>query len=279
VHREQWDQQTLVYRPLDKSDPNLSFSPPGLSGHRSGYLLRLSRAEQQLVSEVKKLLEEQPQCLCQQEDGVLPRICFCRHLYQPLLLKNDKVEITPPGLNESEKRFVEDLCNYWNRNREGSLAGKDIYLLRNLSRGYGISFFGQKAFYPDFIVWIIDEQARTQRIVFVEPHGMLHAAAYKHDDKAQLWERLPELGEEIRRRSGAEIGDVSMDAYIVSATPYDELYKRYDDGNWDKAKFAEHHILFPDNNLDYIRAILESSVIDALVSIMRVNGVSLRNEH
>ena len=278
VYREQWDQQTLVYRLLDKSDPNLSFSPPGLSGHRSGYLLRLSRAEQQLVSEVKKLLEEQPQCLCQQEDGVLPRICFCRHLYQPLLLKNDKVEITPPGLNESEKRFVKDLCNYWNRNREGSLAGKDIYLLRNLSRGYGISFFGQKAFYPDFIVWIIDEQARTQRIVFVEPHGMLHAAAYKHDDKAQLWERLPELGEEIRRRSGAEIGNVTMDAYIVSATPYDELYKRYDDGNWSKAKFAEHHILFPDGNLEYIRAILESSVVDALVSIMRVNGVSLRNE-
>ena len=278
TRREQWEAtEALVYKELDKNDPNLSFNR-GLVREKPGpaYVVKVRRSETQLVEAIQQLVAEGKR-LYQQENAGLPRIHFDRHLYQPLLLEQvDKMQSIPPALKPSEAQFVRDLKAYWEVEKDKSLAGKEVFLLRNLSRGSGIGFFEEQGFYPDFILWILDET--SQRIIFIEPHGMLHAKAYKHDDKARLWERLPELGEEIRRRSGAEIGNVTMDAYIVSATPYDELYKRYDDGNWSKAKFAEHHILFPDGNLEYIRAILESSVVDALVSIMRVNGVSLRNE-
>jgi len=57
------------------------------------------------------------------------------------------------------------------------------------------------------------------------------------------------LAKEIGKRSNRQ--DVSLDAFIISATPYDELHQHYDDGTWDRAKFAEKHILFPERGKDY----------------------------
>jgi len=98
----------------------------------------------------------------------------------------------------------------------------------------------QTGFYPDFIMWIID--GKRQRIIFVEPHGMLHAKAYIHDDKARLHERMPELAREIGERSRRK--GVTLDSFIISATRYEDLYQRYDDGTWSREKFASTHILF-----------------------------------
>ncbi|PWH18788.1 MAG: restriction endonuclease subunit R [Anaerolineae bacterium] len=257
VRREQWDEQTLVYRPLDRSDPNLGFRPPGIAEAKPGYVVRVPRSEQQLVEAVQKLLQEQER-LYQQENAGLPRLHFDRHLYQPLLVEMpERAQIVPPGLEESEARFVRDLRDYWNAEKDQSLADKEIFLLRNLSRGYGIGFFEERGFYPDFILWVLDQTTKAQRIVFIEPHGMLHAKAYIHDEKARLHERLPDLAKQIAQHSSQK--DITLDAFIVSATPYDELYRRYDDGTWNRAKFAERHILFPEDGqgYDYMRIIFE----------------------
>lgn len=257
VQREQWDEQTLIFRPLDNTDPNLGFKVPGAQGGTAGYVMRISRSEEKLMQAVQALLREQ-QRLYTQENASLPRLNFDRHLYQPLLVEiPDKAKIVPPGLKESEKQFVHDLREYWKAEKNQSLAGKEIFLLRNLSRGYGIGFFEERRFYPDFILWLVDQQTKAQRIIFIEPHGMLHAKAYLHDEKARLWERLPALAQAIGKRSGRR--DVSLDAFIISVTPYDDLHKRYDDGTWDRAKFAAHHILFPerDSAYDYIKILLD----------------------
>ncbi|MDW8417741.1 MAG: restriction endonuclease subunit R, partial [Bacteroidia bacterium] len=164
------------------------------------------------------------------------------------------ITMDPPGLTESEERFVRDLRAYWKAEKDKALAGKELFLLRNLSRGRSIGFFEERGFYPDFILWVLDTQTNTQRIIFVEPHGMLHAKAYIHDEKARLWERLPKLAKEIEKRSNRY--DVELDAFIISATPYEELRKKYDDGRWEKEKFREHHILFPEDR-DYIRYLIE----------------------
>jgi len=249
VRHEQWDEKALVYRPLDKSDPNLGFRPSGIAEDKPGYVVRVPRSEQQLVEAVQKLLEEQER-LYRQENAGLPRLHFDRHLYQPLLVEMpERAQIVPPGLKESEARFVCDLRDYWNAEKDQSLAGKEIFLLRNLSRGYGISFFEERGFYPDFILWVLDQTAQAQRIVFIEPHGMLHAKAYIHDEKARLHERLPELAKQIAQHSNQK--NITLDAFIISATPYDELYKSYDDGKWRRENFAEKHILFLEHRQDY----------------------------
>ena len=87
-------------------------------------------------------------------------------------------------------------------------------------------------FYPDFILWI--RTGDKQRIVFIEPHGMLRAQPYSQDDKAKLHERLPKLANEISKRSGTT--DVELDSFIISQTRYEELHKNYDDGKWNREK-------------------------------------------
>ncbi len=258
TRREQWDEQTMVYRPLDKGDPNLAFRPQEVREEKAAYVVRVPRSEQQLIEAVQKLLEEQ-QRLYEQENAGLPRIHFDRHLYQPLLVgMGDKAQIAPPGLNDNEARFVRDLRDYWRAEQDKSLAGKEVFLLRNLSRGYGIGFFEERGFYPDFILWLLDREAKAQRIIFIEPHGMRHARAYIHDEKARLHERLPALAQMIGKRSGRD--DVSLDAFIISTTSYDDLYKHYGDGSWTRETFAKKHILFFERGpaYDYIKILLGS---------------------
>jgi len=118
-----------------------------------------------------------------------------------------------------------------------------------------VGFFEERKFYPDFIMWVVD--AKSQRIIFVEPHGMVYAGPYDNDKKAQLHERLPELAKEMGRRSKKK--NIMLDSFIISATKYDDLHKRYDNGAWDRKKFAEKHILFQERSAtyDYIRMIMQ----------------------
>ena len=256
VHRQRWESQHMVYKPLDERDPNLSFSrEPEAKGQ---YVVSIRQSEHALIDEIERLIVEGER-LYAEETEELPRFHFDRHLYQPLLIeKGDKVKSAPPALNENEQRFVKDVKAYWTAECDQSLAGVEVFLLRNLSRGAGVGFFETSGFYPDFILWI--KKGKKQHIVFVEPHGMIHAKAYQHDDKARLHERLPKLAKEIGARSQQQ--DVTLDSYIVSATSYRDLHKRYDDGTWDKARFADAHILFAERNeqYDYIKRILTDSV-------------------
>lgn len=246
VRQERWEHENMEYKTLDAGDPNFQ-----------DYTVKISRSESDLIAAVAKLIEE-GDSIYKEETRKLPSIHFDRHLYQPLLIeRGDKIKSTPQGLKESEQRFVEHLRDYCRAEKDKALAKKEVFLLRNLSRGKGIGFFEKRGFYPDFILWIKDGE--SQRIIFVEPHGMLHAEAHEHDDKARLHEKLPELAHTMRVRAGRD--DVALDAFIVSATSYGDLRKRYDDGTWDRKRFVDSHILFPERNgdYDYVAAIMEAS--------------------
>jgi hypothetical protein len=247
VRRERWESSRMVYRTLDESDPNLSFNRQAMKEGKTGYVVKVRRSERELIEAIEKLDADIKSLRTEAPDD-LQRLHFDRHLYQPLVLDQDGiVGIAPPALKPSEKDFVNDLKEYWGKEKNGSLAGRQVYLLRNLSRGSGIGFFEERGFYPDFILWIMD--GSKQRIVFIEPHGMLHEKPYRNDDKARLHEALPELAREIAARSAQK--DVTLDSYIISATPYDDLRKKYDDGTWDREKFAAAHILFLERNREY----------------------------
>jgi hypothetical protein len=167
-------------------------------------------------------------------------------LYHHLIARGSQVKI-PPALKPSEAQFVRDLKAYWDVAKDRALAGKEVFLLRNLSRGSGIGFFEERGFYPDFILWILDEAG--QLIIFVEPHGMLHANANINNEKARLHERLAELALGIGRRSSQQ--DVGLDSYIISVTPLHDLRQRYKDGTWDREKFAQSHILSQERSHEY----------------------------
>ncbi len=249
LRREQWESQQMVYRPLDANDPNLAFNRQAVKEKKALYVVRVPRSRSTLISSIQKLIADAKK-LYKEENDNLPRIYFDRHIYLPLLLHKDENSpgATPPPLNDSETQFVKDLKAYWIAEKETSLQGKEVFLLRNLSKGKGISFFEERKFYPDFILWIVEK--KNQRIVFIEPHGMVFAKAYVHDEKAHLHETLPLLAKDIATRSKKH-KQVILDSYIISATPFDKLYKSYDDGTWDRQKFRNAHILFPEINADY----------------------------
>ena len=166
-------------------------------------------------------------------------------------MENDEVSSSPTGLKESERKFVADLRDYCASERDALPDGAELFLLRNLTRGKGVGFFEGSGFYPDFILWL--KSGDAQRIVFIEPHGMLHAKAYGHDEKARLHERLPELAGGIADRSDAP--NVQLDSFIVSATGYEALRERYGSETWTRNDFADKHILFQERGAgyDYIR--------------------------
>ena len=248
----QWESKNLIYRQLDDSDENfqLNVVRPGDVGR---YIVKVPRTKPDLVKAIEQLLED-CNTLYRADQGDLPRIYFDRHLYQPLLVDAEGVTSSPPGLQPSERQFVADLRDYCASDLRALPDGAELFLLRNLTRGKGVGFFESNGFYPDFILWV--KTGDRQRIVFVEPHGMLKAPAYDHDEKAQLHERLPELAREIAERSGNP--EVELDSYIVSATKYEDLRKRYE-GEWTRDDFAAKHILFQESGQgpDYIRQILQ----------------------
>ena len=187
----------------------------------------------------------------------LPNAYNDRHLYQPLLAitnANDSWRTTPPALEESEKYFVEDLRGYVRQQREDLLAKKEVFLLRNQSRGKGIGFYQNEGFYPDFLLWITE--GAKQRIVFIEPHGMVHDAINEHNEKITLFKRLRTLSYERFRGEHVE-----MDSFIISKTDFQVLRRRE---GIERQEFAEEwHILFRTDDPTYLQPIFQDSDIDS----------------
>ena len=255
-HRNQWESNNMVYRTLDEKDPNFSFNIGDDSGPGK-YTVSVARSETHLIQQIEQLIADCNQ-IYECEGGQLPRIHFDRHLYQPLLAeKAEKVKMYPPGLNSGEEKFVNDLKTYWSEEQDKLPVGVEVFLLRNQGRGMGIGFFENSGFYPDFILWMKSDD--WQRVVFVEPHGMVHAGAYANDDKARLHERLPELEREISQRTG--VLNVQLDSFIISQTTYRLLKELYGNGNWSREDFTKAHILFPERSTeyDYLTEIMKSS--------------------
>ncbi len=196
---------------------------------------------------------------------VLPNVYNDRHLYQPLLtneeylyrslinmgMGNNLWRTTPPALEDSEKDFVEDLNQYLRRYHEKRLRQKEVFLLRNQSRGKGVGFYENEGFYPDFILWVLE--GVKQRVVFIEPHGMVHEDINENNDKLTLFKRLRDISYERFR-----FQHVQMDAFVISRTSLSDLVGRYPDE--DRDTFAEKwHILFRTDDPTYLDPIFQES--------------------
>lgn len=163
----------------------------------------------------------------------LIKIYFPNHLYQPLLSEPTKEElvITPAGLNSGETQFVNDLQKYL---ANKTLGNKQVYLLRNLTRGKGIGFFEENRFFPDFILWLKSPQ--DQRIVFIDPKGISRFSL----DNPKLTLHIY-LKETIQPKIPS---DILLDAYIVSVTPYDAFLRTLPRKKNMDQLVSENHLLF-----------------------------------
>ena len=187
---------------------------------------------------------------------------FDQHLFYPLLCLQDRdangrkqlvdkdtneplIKISPVALNPGEKRFVADVRKFFDDNRNGMLAGKEIYLLRNESRK-GIGFFEASGFYPDFILWVNDGE--HQHVTFIDPKGIRNLKGLQ-DPKIQLYKTLKEEVEPTLHDA-----DITLDSYILSNTAYKDV------NFWGtSSEFAENHVLFDEDN-EYIKTLFKRIV-------------------
>jgi len=242
--KREWELPHLEYRDLEGDDPN--FLCVKESPDEGYYRILIDKSQEEIVAK----LEELKAAI---EGGDLKpwafrgmmAIWFCKHLYQPLLyLDSNIVEISPAPLNKGERQFVEDLKVFHDGNVE-FFKTRELYLLRNLSKGRGVGFFEAGNFHPDFILWLLADG--VQHVIFVDPKGIRNLGP--NDPKIQFHETIKEIEERL--------GDsaVRLQSFIVSNTPSHVMQMLW---SMDKPAMATRHILFQEEDRDtYVRAMLD----------------------
>ena len=238
--KQEYEGGHLEYRELSEYDKNFI----------NEYRLLIEQSREDIIQkleEIKGLIEAGK--LRNVEFQSLHVIAFGRHLYEPLIyVGSDLVEVKPVVLeNEGERNFVLDLQKFCESgNGKEFLKGRELYLLRNLSRTRGIGFFEAGNFYPDFILWLLVDG--KQYVNFIDPKGLRNLEG-PEDPKIRFHLTIKELEREL--------GDpaVILNSFIISSTRVPEV--AWWDGGMTKAEFEARKVLFQQEDRDtYIERLL-----------------------
>ena len=201
AQRRRWESEHIEVVTLDENDDN----------NVRVYELSTEVTQKQLIRDVHELKENIRDGYF--HDLKLGVIMADVHAYQPLLYAapDCKVTVRPVALDMNEKKVVEKLRELA-EHRDSCLQDKELYLIRNLSRGRGVSFFDDFGYYPDFIVWLKNDDC--QHVAFLDPKGLGRYGS-KEQKKVQLHHDIREIEQQVRQTDPA----LRMSAYVLSVTP------------------------------------------------------------
>ena len=220
--RNIWEHKHLEAVPLDDNNPN----------YFAEYRLAVDKHETDLISDIKRLVAKVGSDF--DEEGWWPKNAKISamtpnfHAYVPLFYaaaaaekagEFKTVKISPLALNAGEAKLVESLKQIVGNPNVPFLMGEDadllngktFHLMRNLSRGKGVSFFADYHFYPDFILWIKD--AHRQDILFIDPKGLAQFDS-RVKSKVDLHKRIKDTQTEIQKQHR----NLFLHSYIWSVT-------------------------------------------------------------
>jgi len=176
------------------------------------------------------------------------------HLYKPLIYLGkgyeNKVQVYPVALNETETRFMKDFEIQIERIKSEKQLD-EVFLLRNQSKR-GIGFFAEgNNFYPDFILWL--KKDGKQYLSFIDPKGLRNSKGIK-DAKIQFFKYLLEI---VQPQVINE--QLILNSFIVSNTKLLEINWR---GELSISDFNKHHVLFQEEqNREYIQMLVDDILI------------------
>ncbi|TJZ40060.1 restriction endonuclease subunit R [Priestia megaterium] len=237
--KKAWEAPYMEYYDLEENDKNFI----------SEYKVFLDKEEQgSMIEELKKIktaLENKE--LIDIEFGQLKAFSLEQHLYEPLISfegQTSTLRIKPVALNENEYLFLQDLKAYHEKS-ESFFKDKQLYLLRNQSRGRGIGFFEAGNFYPDFIIWMIYNN--KQYITFADPKGIRNLSIT--DPKLEFHSIIKEMEERLNDSS------IILNSFIISNTYYADLINT--GTTLQKEEMEKRNILFQFDDRDtYINTMI-----------------------
>ena len=241
--KREWELPHLEYRDLDGDDPN--FLGTSESPDQGYYHILIDKSQEEIVAKLRELKAAiEKGDLKPWEFQGMKAIWFGKHLYQPLLYLNTKiVEISPVPLNKGERMFVEDLERFHDGHAD-FFKTRELYLLRNLSRGRGVGFFEAGSFHPDFILWLLE--AGRQDVIFVDPKGIRNLGL--SDPKIQFYRTI----KEIEQRLGDPA--VRLQSFIISNTQSTTMRMQW---GIEKSEMQMRNILFQEEDKDsYVKTML-----------------------
>ena len=242
-----WETPQLRYEILDENDANFV----------SEYKFLIDQSAKEIIAKLNEVKEAvASKQLKPIEWGTFRSICFGPHLYQPLIyLNSNLVDVRPVALNVGERDFVTDLKNFY-ENEQSFFEGKELYLLRNLSRGHGIGFFEAGNFYPDFILWLLI--GGKQYVSFVDPKGLRNLEG-ADDPKISFFQTIKKL--ETRLADP----DVILNSFIISNTKYEQVDHWLTPGigqRMSKVDFEKRNVLFQnEDKATYIGKMLRKASV------------------
>ena len=206
--RHRWESDRMEVVTLDEDDPN----------NVRSYDISVEVTQERLIKDIHELKENVRENYFR--DLKLGVIMANIHAYQPLLYSAPDCPVTvrPVALNENEKKVVERLKELA-EGRDPCLQDRELYLIRNLTRSRGVSFFDDSGYYPDFIVWLKDKHC--QHVVFLDPKGLGRYGS-RERKKVQLHHDIHEIEKRVQNTDP----DLRLSAYVLSVTPSQKI----DDG-------------------------------------------------
>ena len=185
-------------------------------------------------------------------------ISFGQHLYYPLLspIKDAVVplKMRPLALGEpSEVQFVEDVMAFYDSpSGKERLRGFSLYLLRNAdNRAKGLGFALAGNFYPDFLLWLVDDRTGKQWLSFIDPKGIRNLNI--SDPKFGLYQEIKQIEKQLGD------GMISLNSFILSVTTFNDLLNV--NGSTTKADLEDRNVLFMDDGGPaYLEKLLDKAV-------------------
>ncbi|WP_286068503.1 DEAD/DEAH box helicase family protein [Bacillus sp. (in: firmicutes)] len=225
--KKEWEAPHMEYYDVTEADGNFF----------DEYKISIDTNDDSMIAKLTKLKEElKKNTLSDFKFGGLESFTFPQHLYQPLVkLEGTAVKVSPVPLNEGEYNFVQDLKKHFERNQD-FYEDKELYLLRNQSRGKGIGFFEAGGFYPDFILWIL--HGGKQYITFADPKGIRNHSIT--DAKLQFYNHIKELEQRLND------DEVILNAFTIANTYYSDILNT--GLKLTKEQMEEQHILFQNDD-------------------------------
>ncbi|HCL5071381.1 TPA: DEAD/DEAH box helicase family protein [Salmonella enterica] len=166
-------------------------------------------------------------------------VTFDKHLYYPLLSIEKNADLPlkmrPTAFDApSEITFIKDLQEFIETPKGQKIIGnKSLYLLRNAdTKTKGLGFATAGNFYPDFLLWLVDDESGKQWLSLIDPKGIRNLNL--DDAKFGLYKEIKELEKKLSDDK------LSLSAFIISETRFVDLINVSEP----KDKIEERNVLF-----------------------------------